>query len=164
MVTTGSIARKMVPLGHGSYLGSVPSIRHCRFKFLPRNQPAQKATGLGAVAGGLSEVYVPLGLALTFVFLLVVIVLGKSLSGAHPMRGLFFSGLDRLGGSCARFVRVNNVVVAVCTLASELSAHRNEEPCRPAGTVLLPQTGARRVNTPMKSASLQLVPLSSSTE
>jgi hypothetical protein len=50
----------------------------------------QKATGLGAVAAGLAEIYVPLGLTLTFIFWVgAIVVLARSFSGGHGMRALF---------------------------------------------------------------------------
>jgi len=50
----------------------------------------QKATGLGAVAGGIAEAYVTFALILAFVLLIAAIVLlVKSFSGGHRMRALF---------------------------------------------------------------------------
>jgi hypothetical protein len=49
----------------------------------------QKATGLGAVAGGLAEGYAMLGMIVTLLLPVAAIaLLGKSLSGVHPMRTL----------------------------------------------------------------------------
>jgi hypothetical protein len=50
----------------------------------------QKATGLGAVTAGLSEVYLTFGLILTFISLVAAIVLlSRSFSGGNGMRTLF---------------------------------------------------------------------------
>jgi hypothetical protein len=55
-----------------------------------RGISGQKATGLGAVAGGLAEVYLTSGLALTFICLVGgIVLLGRSFSGGHRMRALF---------------------------------------------------------------------------
>ena len=49
----------------------------------------QKATGLGAVAGGLAEAYVTLGLILSFVLPVgAIVLLVRSFSGGHRMRAL----------------------------------------------------------------------------
>ena len=51
---------------------------------------SQKATGLGAVAGGLSESLVTFGLAVTLAFELVAIVLLlRAFSRGHPLRAFF---------------------------------------------------------------------------
>jgi hypothetical protein len=48
-----------------------------------------KATGLGAVAVGLTEAYATLGLILTLMLpVAAIVLLGKSLSRLHPMRAL----------------------------------------------------------------------------
>jgi hypothetical protein len=50
----------------------------------------QKATGLGAVAGGLAEIYVPLGLVLTVVSLLTgTVLLFRAFSREHWPRSFF---------------------------------------------------------------------------
>ncbi len=50
----------------------------------------QKATGLGAVAGGLAEVYVPLGLVLTVASLIAgTVLLFRAFSREHWPRSLF---------------------------------------------------------------------------
>ena len=50
---------------------------------------AQKATGLGAVAGGLTESYATVGMIVTLLLpVAAIVLLGKSLSGVHPMRTL----------------------------------------------------------------------------
>jgi hypothetical protein len=50
----------------------------------------QKATGLGAVAGGLVEAYVILAVILAFVLpLAAIFLLGRSLSRRHGMRAVF---------------------------------------------------------------------------
>jgi hypothetical protein len=55
-----------------------------------RGMAQDKATGLAAVAGGLTEAYVTFGLILTFVLPIAsVVLLGRSLSGANRMRKLF---------------------------------------------------------------------------
>jgi|SRR5215831_16380288 len=49
----------------------------------------QKATGLGAVAGGVAEVYATLGMMLALIVpVAAIVLLGKSLSSLHPMRTL----------------------------------------------------------------------------
>jgi hypothetical protein len=54
-----------------------------------RGISAQKATGIGAVAGGLTEAYVTFGLLLAFVFpVTAIVLLVKSFSGGHPLRGV----------------------------------------------------------------------------
>ena len=51
---------------------------------------SQKATGLGAVAGGLSESLVTFGLAVTLAFeLIAIILLLRAFSKGHPLRALF---------------------------------------------------------------------------
>jgi hypothetical protein len=50
----------------------------------------QKATGLGAVAGGLAEAYGTLGLILAFVMpIAAIVLLVKSFSGGHRTRAIF---------------------------------------------------------------------------
>jgi hypothetical protein len=47
----------------------------------------QRATGIGAIAGGVTEVYLTFGLILTFILLGgAIVLLGRSFSGGHPMR------------------------------------------------------------------------------
>jgi len=49
----------------------------------------QKATGLGAVVGGLAEPYVTFGVLLAFVFpVAAIVLLTKSFSGGHSVRGV----------------------------------------------------------------------------
>jgi hypothetical protein len=51
---------------------------------------ARKATGLGAVAGGLSEAFLTFGLAVTLVSEVAAIVfLLRAFSKGHPIRGFF---------------------------------------------------------------------------
>ena len=51
---------------------------------------SQKATGLGAVAGGLSEALVTFGLAVTLAFeLTAIILLLRAFSRGHPLRAFF---------------------------------------------------------------------------
>ncbi len=51
---------------------------------------SQKATGLGAVAGGLSESLVTFGLAVTLVFeVCAIVLLLRAFSKGHPLRALF---------------------------------------------------------------------------
>ena len=50
----------------------------------------QKATGLGAIAGGLAETYVSFGLVLGFVLpVAAIVLLVKSFAGGHRMRAMF---------------------------------------------------------------------------
>jgi hypothetical protein len=50
----------------------------------------EKATGLAAVAGGISEAYTTLGLILAFVLPVgAIVLLVRSFSGEHRMRALF---------------------------------------------------------------------------
>jgi len=50
----------------------------------------QKATGLGAVAGGVAEVYATLGMIFVLILpVAAIVLLGKSLSSVHPVRTLF---------------------------------------------------------------------------
>jgi hypothetical protein len=66
---------------------SVPLIIGVLHSF--RGISEQKATGLGAVAGGLAEVYVTFGIILTFILLVgAIVLLGRSFSGGHRMRAL----------------------------------------------------------------------------
>ena len=49
-----------------------------------------KATGLGAVAAGIAETYVTVGLVLTFIIpVAAIVLLGRSFSRGHGMRTLF---------------------------------------------------------------------------
>ncbi len=49
-----------------------------------------KATGLGAVAGGLTEMYMSFGLALTFLLpVAAIVLLGRSFFGVNRTRKLF---------------------------------------------------------------------------
>ncbi|MGC2321995.1 MAG: hypothetical protein WA463_05135 [Terriglobales bacterium] len=51
---------------------------------------SQKATGLGAVAGGLSEAMVTFGLAVTLAFeLIAIVLLLRAFSRGHPLRAFF---------------------------------------------------------------------------
>ena len=51
---------------------------------------AEKATGLAAIAGGLAEVYVTLGLLLSLVLpVAAIVLLVRSFSAGHQMRALF---------------------------------------------------------------------------
>ena len=51
---------------------------------------AEKATGLGAIAGGLAEAYVTLGLLLSLVLpVAAIVLLVKSCSAGHQMRAVF---------------------------------------------------------------------------
>jgi hypothetical protein len=55
-----------------------------------RGVSMEKATGLAAVAGGLTEIYVTLGLVLSLALpLAAIVLLGRSLSGASGVRALF---------------------------------------------------------------------------
>ncbi|PYX82323.1 MAG: hypothetical protein DMG70_15295 [Acidobacteria bacterium] len=50
----------------------------------------QKATGLAAVAGGIAEAYVTVGLVLTFMIpVAAIVLLGRSFSSGHGIRALF---------------------------------------------------------------------------
>ena len=50
----------------------------------------QKATGLGAVAGGIAEAYMTFALILAFALpIAAIVLLVKSFSGGHRMRALF---------------------------------------------------------------------------
>jgi len=50
----------------------------------------EKATGLGAIAGGLAEAYATFGLILAFVLpVCAIVLLVKSFSGGHRMRAIF---------------------------------------------------------------------------
>jgi hypothetical protein len=54
--------------------------------------PGKKATGLAAVAGGLTEAYVTFGFTLTLVLpVAAIVLLARSLSGASRMRKVFSS-------------------------------------------------------------------------
>jgi len=49
-----------------------------------------KATGLGAVAAGIAETYVTVGLVLTFIIpVAAIVLLGRSFSSGHGIRALF---------------------------------------------------------------------------
>jgi hypothetical protein len=77
---------KAVPLGNGSSLDSLRSPPNRSFHSF-RGIPGQRAIGLGAIAGGVTEVYLTFGLILTFTFLGgAIVLLGRSFSGGHPMR------------------------------------------------------------------------------
>lgn len=55
-----------------------------------RGFASEKATGLAAVAGGLTEFYSTFGLATTLVFeVAAIILLLRTLSGGRPLRALF---------------------------------------------------------------------------
>ena len=55
-----------------------------------REISTQKATGLGAVAGGVSEGYTTFGFILALVLPVgAIVLLAKSISGGHRMRSLF---------------------------------------------------------------------------
>jgi hypothetical protein len=70
-----------------AWIPSVPLIIGILHSF--RGISEQKATGLGAVAGGSAEAYLTFGLAFTFISLLTAIVmLGRSFSGGHGTRTL----------------------------------------------------------------------------
>jgi hypothetical protein len=49
----------------------------------------QKATGLGAIAGGLSKAYLIYGLIVAVLSLIAIVLLSKSFSSGHRMRALF---------------------------------------------------------------------------
>jgi hypothetical protein len=50
----------------------------------------QKTAGLGAIAGGLTEAYVTIGLIFAFVLPVgAIVLLVRSFSKAHPMRAVF---------------------------------------------------------------------------
>ena len=71
-----------------AWIPSVPLIIGVFRSF--RGISEQKATGLGAIAGGVVEVYLTFGLILTFIFLgAAIVLLGRSFSVGHPMRGIF---------------------------------------------------------------------------
>ena len=74
------------------FFGGWSSLRLCPFRsFWGRSIPSeQKATGLGAVAGGIAEAYVTFALILAFVLpIAAIVLLVKSFSGGHRMRALF---------------------------------------------------------------------------
>jgi hypothetical protein len=55
-----------------------------------RGMPRDKATGLGAVAGGLTEAYATFGFILTFVLpIAAIVLLGRSFSRGDRTRRLF---------------------------------------------------------------------------
>jgi hypothetical protein len=71
----------------------------------------QKQTGLGAVAGGVSEVFVTIGLVVAFAVPLAgIVLLVRSFSGRHRLRSFFtvisilWSALILLGLSCAMWL------------------------------------------------------------
>lgn len=60
------------------------------FVHIFKDLSTSKATGLGAVAGGLAEAYLTLGIGLTLVFeVAAVILLLRAFSREHLMRSLF---------------------------------------------------------------------------
>jgi hypothetical protein len=68
-----------------AWIPSVPLIIGVFSSF--RGISGQKATGLGAIAGGVSEVYLTFGVILTFLLLGgSMVLLGRSFSSAHPVR------------------------------------------------------------------------------
>jgi len=68
-----------------AWIPSVPLIIGVLRSFLGISE--QKATGLGAIAGGLSEAYLTFGLILTFIFLVgALVLLSRSFSGGHRVR------------------------------------------------------------------------------
>jgi hypothetical protein len=78
--------RKLFLWGMGlAWIPSVPLVIGVFRSF--RGISEQKATGLGAIAGGVTEVYLTFGLILTFIFLGgAIVLLSRSFAGGHPMR------------------------------------------------------------------------------
>jgi hypothetical protein len=55
-----------------------------------RGMSGQKSAGLGAIAGGLAELYVTVGIILAFVLPVgAIVLLVRSFSKGHPLRGVF---------------------------------------------------------------------------
>jgi hypothetical protein len=70
-----------------AWIPSIPLIVGIFHSF--RGISGQKATGLGAIAGGVSEAYLTFGLSFTLISLpAAIILLGKSFSAAHRIRAL----------------------------------------------------------------------------
>ena len=83
-----------------------------------------KAIGLGAVAGGLTEVYVTLGLVLTFLLPVAAIsLLGRSFSGASRTRKLF-SALFIVWSSFTLLVSCLNAWVLITELPRLVNSSR----------------------------------------
>lgn len=75
----------------GTILAGISSIPFIIVFFnVVRSMSQDKATGLGAVAGGLTEAYATFGFILTFVLpIAAIVVLGRSFSKADQTRRLF---------------------------------------------------------------------------
>ena len=96
----------------GLVLAWVPSIPFIVAIFNSfRGISEQKATGIGVVAAGLAEVYVPSGILFTFLSeIAAIVLLIKSLSKAHGGRTLF--SLVTVGWS-ALVVLLNGLLVSL---------------------------------------------------
>jgi hypothetical protein len=79
------------PFLWGTVLAGISSIPFIILFFNAfRGISQNKATGLGAVAGGLTEAYATFGFILTFVLpVAAIVLLGRSLSGVTRTRQLF---------------------------------------------------------------------------
>ena len=84
-----SFTRK--PFLWGTVLAAISSIPFIILFFNAfRGIPQNKAIGLGAVAGGLTEAYATFGFILAFVLpVAAIVLLGRSLSGVTRARQLF---------------------------------------------------------------------------
>jgi hypothetical protein len=94
-----------------AWVPSIPFILGISILGISTSFRGQKATGIGAVAGALAEVYLPLGILVTSISeIAAIVLLIRSLSKAHGGRRLF--SLLTVGWS-ALVVLLNGLLVSL---------------------------------------------------